>query len=481
MTLPITSTAATRLLHSRRRSSLASVVLVTTLVSVTLSLRSSHALQPNSFQTSTSKQVSLINNPQVGSSSQQDFSFAPLPTPLASPPTPLLQQQNLAAATSNSLETPPSEYDLSVGRALDALRKDYPDILCRPPDYSIYADNIEVIDPSGVTLHGLVTYRNSFRLLQALIKVVYCPSRSGLTFRLCYDKARRNIRVHWNAHVLPRFSFNKARQQLYVDGISVYELDQETGEIVQHRIEHILINNEPVLPKEGVFAALEQQHTMSVPSFSQQVPAIAGGSTNGKMQRQNSGNMVTEFRPWDQRRTVPSSSLFMMVQGQGGDASSSSAALSNSSPVTDFPDLDWKALEAKNKSRKKFGLQPVTPEEFMKLQTEVADLAQEQLERQQQLLQQQAQAKLSEPKPNFLQQLFGQALKDTCETNYDCERPMVCCDFGITKKCCSSGMRVVDGPPQYATVPVPQGIDDEYGYPPGRGPAGDGAGNERLW
>ena len=59
----------------------------------------------------------------------------------------------------------------------------------------------------------------------------------------------------------------------------------------------------------------------------------------------------------------------------------------------------------------------------------------------------------------FFKKLMGNVLEDTCESNYDCESPEVCCDFGFKKMCCSSGLRVLDGPPrsrygEYAEVPV---------------------------
>jgi hypothetical protein len=43
-----------------------------------------------------------------------------------------------------------------------------------------------------------------------------------------------------------------------------------------------------------------------------------------------------------------------------------------------------------------------------------------------------------------------------CESNYDCQRPEVCCDFHFTKQCCSSGIMARELTLQYATVPVPQ-------------------------
>lgn len=48
--------------------------------------------------------------------------------------------------------------------------------------------------------------------------------------------------------------------------------------------------------------------------------------------------------------------------------------------------------------------------------------------------------------------------EDACESNSDCYRPQVCCDFHFKKFCCSSGLMAQELQLQYATVPVPQGI-----------------------
>jgi Ca2+-binding EF-hand superfamily protein len=45
-----------------------------------------------------------------------------------------------------------------------------------------------------------------------------------------------------------------------------------------------------------------------------------------------------------------------------------------------------------------------------------------------------------------------------CETNFDCMRPEVCCDFHFKKFCCFSGEKARQLQLQYATVPVPQGF-----------------------
>jgi len=59
---------------------------------------------------------------------------------------------------------------------------------------------------------------------------------------------------------------------------------------------------------------------------------------------------------------------------------------------------------------------------------------------------------------NFLRNLANQ-FEDTCETNFDCVRPEVCCDFGYKKMCCSSGRMAQNLQLEYATIPIPQNYD----------------------
>ena len=131
-----------------------------------------------------------------------------------------------------------------------------------------------------------------------------------------------------------------------------------------------------------------------------------------------------------------------------------------------FDNLDWEALEKKNMARKKFGLDPLTPEEFIDLQEQVAELDSQQQKRAATTAAEMAKKKQQE-EGGFLKKLFGKALENTCEENWDCERPEVCCDFGFKKMCCTSGMRVLDGPQsrqgQLAEVPV---IANPNPYPP---------------
>lgn len=353
----------------------------------------------------------------------------------------LFQQQSLTAfitttAPRHSLVRPLSiaptptnnEHELHIGKALDTLRTDYQSLLTNNPDFSLYDPNIEIVDPSGVTLHGLGNYKAAFNFIHALIRVVYCPSRSQLSYRMCFDKARQNIRISWNAEIVPRIGANAH----HIDGISVYEMDFESGQITQHRIERLLLNDRHVAPKEGVFARLRAEHGVVVPSFY--------GNTS---RRSKSSTALHALEASDREPEFPNGSGDGVV-------------------------VDVEALEARNKSRKKFGLKPLTPEEFIKLQQEIQVLDSETRQKIANAAEErQKQSRRKPQTPGLFEKALG-ALNDTCETNFDCERPKVCCDFVLQKRCCSSGAFVGREMPRLVPVPAspPPGYTDPRLPPP---------------
>mmetsp|Transcript_16813 Transcript_16813/g.20182 ORF Transcript_16813/g.20182 Transcript_16813/m.20182 type:complete len:157 (+) Transcript_16813:2-472(+) len=138
---------------------------------------------------------------------------------------------------------------------MDTLRKDYPEILKKSPDFSIYHKDINVVDPSGVQLTGLSNYRYSFSFYQTIVKVLYSP-RSGLQFRMVYDFARSSIRVSWNVVLFPKVPMARP---LYVDGVSSYKLDSKSGKITEHRIENLIVNGTPQAPPYGIFQMMREE------------------------------------------------------------------------------------------------------------------------------------------------------------------------------------------------------------------------------
>ena len=100
-----------------------------------------------------------------------------------------------AGGVSTGIVDAQKEYELNLGRAVDTLKKDYPDLLYHHPSWNLYHDDLEVIDPSGVSLHGLENYKMAFGFIHAVVKVFYCEEKSSVTsVRVAYDCARKCIR-----------------------------------------------------------------------------------------------------------------------------------------------------------------------------------------------------------------------------------------------------------------------------------------------
>lgn len=345
-------------------------------------------------------------------------------------------------------------------------------------DFSIYDPDLEVIDPSGVHLHGVNNYKSAFRLLHALVGLFYCPERSGLTFRMCFDKARQNIRIHWNAQVIPKAIFGGYKTTLYADGISVYEISRNSGNITQHRIERLVINDNAIAPENGVFAAMRRVAAKSevdgIPIFS--VDFNCDSDDEECTFYSSSGpSHIAQF----QNFAPATRSVLFSRSAEDESLRTQRTAIESSSSSFDGNNNEWgDALEKKNLARKKFGLKPLTPEEFLDLQKQVQELDSQQQQRAAAAAAEMAEKKKRET-PGFLQKLIGSALENTCETNFDCEYPLACCDYGIKKVCCRNGLGIFDGPPpqsregQWAEIPVianpgpnppDYGRDDRYRY-----------------
>lgn len=338
------------------------------------------------------------------------------------------------------------EFELKLGKAMDTLKKDYPYILTQAPDFSIFDEDLEVVDPSGVTIRGIKNYETSFTVVRTITGFFYSTEESGLTFRTVFDCTRNSIRISWNAVLVPKEIYGGLRNQVHVDGISVYEMDRKTGMIIQHRVENLLVNGNPVHAPKGVVYALSKEMAG--------VPAAGGfGIDQGPLSSPTtakSKGFQLEFRsPKIFSRGY--SPLFTMTSSASSDGESG-----NDNP------FDEDAYQRKNDTRRKYGLPALSPEEFMKIEAEVRQLELVQQQKQQQAAQQNAAALAAEEKKkkrgNFLKNMMGDVLTDTCESNYDCERPMVCCDFMFKKVCCASGMKVMNGIPgemQPLRVPIP--------------------------
>lgn len=353
------------------------------------------------------------------------------------------------------------EFEINLGRAVDTLKQDYPKLLTNDPSWNIYHSDLEVIDPTGVSLHGLSNYKRAFSFIHAMVYMFYCEEKSGLTFRSTYDWARKAIRISWNVELVPKMIMGGTRNTLHVDGISEYYLDRTSGLITEHRVSHLLINDQAVRPENGVFHALAEMSPVNPDG----VPVFYGLDENQKKVTWEDMTHVN-FQTWNPLTNLisgkSSSSLFNNPNEQAMQLPENNNAINTDSQVP----YDRDALQRKNNSRKRFGLPPITPDEFIKIEEEVRAMDAVNKKKATYLAEQLAQSRKKEEKDSFLNSIFGGVLKNGCESNFDCERPQVCCDVGFKKICCSNGLGIVDGIPlekwERATLRVPMENDD-YG------------------
>jgi hypothetical protein len=263
--------------------------------------------------------------------------------------------------------------------------------------------------------------------------------------------------------------YGGTRNTLHVDGISEYYLDRESGLITEHKVSHLLINDQAVRPVNGIFHALaeispvdpetvpvfykfdqqqQQQQQQQMDLWDVVVPPDGASSTQHQEQQQWT---QLQFQTWNPLNTPMSSSSRTSLFSKSSDQAIPIPENSNQINTDNQVPYDRDALQRKNASRQKFGMPPLSPEEFIKIEDEIRAMDIQNKKKAaylaEQLAQQAAARKEKKEKDSFLSNIFGGALKNGCESNFDCERPQVCCDVGFKKICCSNGLGIVDGIP----------------------------------
>jgi len=183
---------------------------------------------------------------------------------------------NLPESEKITLETPleagrrgPSDFELNLGRAIDALRSDVPAFADRELSWDIYADNVQLADPSGVQTRGLQNYKQFFGVIRMFRRVMI--DKVDITFKLRYDWSSKIIKVTWYSKWYARGSSKAA----YVDATSAFHLD-ENGKVFKHVVDRVQVGGRPLSPpysvgwlafREYVLAGLDGPRPAAVPSF----------------------------------------------------------------------------------------------------------------------------------------------------------------------------------------------------------------------
>jgi len=312
---------------------------------------------------------------------------------------------------------PPSEFTLNQGRAIDTLRYDYPRLFSSKPDLTIFSDNVQLHDPSGKRLQGLGKYEKVFDMLRLLRRTTMQDAE--ITYRLVTHDDE--IRVRWSAKMYLRDPAFGLTTLNIIDGVSVYELDTK-GKIQTHRLENIVMSdqNERAPVSLGFLWPTPQMATpeMALPFF--RTLAMAAGDDE------------EDARPGMPTLTLPP------LRPDASSARRTSTPLASEALSGETP-MQRAARERAEDAEKARRL---------------ADLR-------------------SPPKEKKKGGLFGLSGPQECETSYDCDAPMVCCDLLVASVCCNGGILV--GPPpdpslQRRAIPIP--VEKDSPFPPGMGGGG---------
>lgn len=133
-----------------------------------------------------------------GGNDQSEFTRRRRTTQTSSTPTSTRTDTGRISPSSSTLSMivdSQKEFEINLGRAVDTLKSDYPNLLTKNPSWDVYHSDLEVIDPKGVSLHGLENYKMAFSFIHGVVNMFYCKEKSGLTgIRVGYDWARKCIR-----------------------------------------------------------------------------------------------------------------------------------------------------------------------------------------------------------------------------------------------------------------------------------------------
>mmetsp|Transcript_2133 Transcript_2133/g.5858 ORF Transcript_2133/g.5858 Transcript_2133/m.5858 type:complete len:294 (-) Transcript_2133:87-968(-) len=283
---------------------------------------------------------------------------------------------------------------------------------------------------TGVRLRGKTQYERIFGMLRFIKRAAL--QHVELTHRLVVHD--QTIRMRWTAKVwmrdpnLDKMGMGAIQAKLvYLDGVSVYLLNDK-GLIYRHRLENIVLRN------SGQTADVANL-VFSWPGAT--VPELA----------------IPFFRTLD--AALPDG-LHGLYAEQPDDARAGvgGGAVLRSTPKRRRHGIPY-ASAAKDVPKE-------TPmERAARERAEMADEKARRLE----MNKPKEQKRAAFPFNPFAPEMTPQQ----CETSYDCEAPMVCCDLIVTSVCCSGGMMIPTRSPrqqlQGQLIPIPVERDPPNGMP----------------
>ena len=137
---------------------------------------------------------------------------------------------------------PPTEYELNRGKAIDALNADATRFADAELDWSIYSEQIQLADPTGVRARGLANYKRFFQLVRLFRSLMV--DDVSVRHRLRVDDANGRIVICWYS----TWRTSMAKKPIQIDAVSYYSLD-DRGFVEAHEVDRVEINGKRRSPE----------------------------------------------------------------------------------------------------------------------------------------------------------------------------------------------------------------------------------------
>jgi len=135
------------------------------------------------------------------------------------------------------------------GEAIRVLREDYPYLLTKEPRWTIYRDDIGLLDETmtfagpgregrnGVMATNMSEYKRVFKIIRIIAAVLFSQSTMEVSriWSPLGSSGLRTIRVRWSVRGKVRLVGSIGADEARFDGISEYKLDSK-GFIYEHKI-----------------------------------------------------------------------------------------------------------------------------------------------------------------------------------------------------------------------------------------------------
>ena len=374
-----------------------------------------------------------------------------------------------------------NDYQVNFGRAIDRLQDDYPRILREEPDVSIFSENLLLKDDSGVRLQGIEQYLRMFAMMRFLRNSTMTGDE--VTFRIVVDGPE--VRVRWHAKLwvkdprtaLPGIFAPDEPPVIIIDGVSVYEAN-DAGFIFSHKLEDVEVTPSSVQDALNGILAVAWPRAQSV--------LVPVGGVSSSTVSSTSKSPAIAMSPFMAATRTCLRTVLDLEEPKDGEYVPSLVHPTAITTVTTAVTTVTTAVSAAQAQRRASvpvamaGRGETPMERALRERAEDTETARQRAEQRRQ--------KQREGDGGFIGRIastLNDGLFDLspqgCESNYDCERPEVCCDLVFARICCSSGSMIGAGGGrgpkgqlglQGSLIPIPVPVDDGDGQGRGTGSTG---------